>query len=185
MVLASGAGSTFEAVVESTRVGRLNLKILALVVDRPCGAIEIARQNNISCAKIAPIVGLPIQIWDEKLYQFLKSVNPDVILSLGFLRKLEKKVIENFKGKIINTHPSLLPKYGGRGMFGRHIHKAVVKNKESETGVTIHLVNENYDEGQILAQKKIQVSPLDSPESLEMRIKDIEKQFLIKTLEKL
>jgi phosphoribosylglycinamide formyltransferase-1 len=185
LVLASGAGSTLDYLAQSIQDKKLNVQLKGLVVDRSCGAIQIAKKWGLSCSLLAPFKGLPLNLWDEKLNNFIKASSVDYILLLGFLRKLESKVISEWGGKIINTHPSLLPKYGGRGMFGSHIHEAVIKNKEEYSGVTIHYVNENYDEGQVISQKKIKIQKNESAIELEEKIKKIEKEFLVETLNSL
>ncbi len=98
------------------------------------------------------------------------------------MKKLPIEVISQFEGSLYNTHPSLLPKYGGKGMFGIHVHSAIIENKESETGVTIHLVSKEYDEGEIVAQKSLKVYPYDTPETLQEKVKAIERELYIHTI---
>ena len=106
----------------------------------------------------------------------------DFIVLAGFLLKIPKKLVAFYKNRIINIHPSLLPKYGGKGMFGMNVHKAVIKNNESYSGITIHLVNEFYDQGKILFQEKCSVSTAETAESLSKKISTLEHQFFAPTI---
>ena len=103
----------------------------------------------------------------------------------GFLLKFPKTILKDFPNKVINIHPALLPKYGGKGMYGMLVHESVVKNKESETGITIHYVNENYDEGTILFQKSFQLSENDTSESVAHKIHELEYEFFPKVIEEI
>jgi phosphoribosylglycinamide formyltransferase-1 len=100
----------------------------------------------------------------------------DFIILAGFLWKIPEPIVKAFPNKIINIHPALLPKYGGKGMYGMHVHKAVVANKETETGITVHYVNQNYDEGAMIFQVKCKISSLDTPESIAAKIHTLEMQ---------
>ena len=107
----------------------------------------------------------------------------DYIILAGFLWKIPSNLIETFPNQIINIHPALLPKYGGKGMYGMHVHNAVKENNESETGITIHYVNENYDEGAIIFQATTQLHPLDSPEDIAQKIHILEYKHFPKVIE--
>ena len=119
------------------------------------------------------------------LHKTLKKFSVDYIVLAGFLLKVPLKMVECYPKKIINIHPSLLPKYGGKGMYGRNVHKAVLKNKEKKSGITIHFVNENYDSGKIILQKTCVISNFETIESLEIKIKDLEFNNFPKTIEKI
>lgn len=119
----------------------------------------------------------------EKILSQLKE-NADVIILAGFLWKIPSNLIEAFPNQIINIHPALLPKYGGKGMYGMHVHNAVKENKDSETGITIHFVNENYDEGAIIFQAKTTLNDTDSPETIAQKIHILEQEHFPKTIEK-
>ncbi|MCB0390853.1 MAG: hypothetical protein KDD58_06175 [Bdellovibrionales bacterium] len=185
IILASGEGTTCEFLLEQQKLGQLNIFVQAIIVDRNCGVLNVAKAYNIPSALIVPFKGMDSHLWDQKIWQFIKAADPDFVLTLGFLRKLGPKVVKGLQNKIINSHPSLLPAYGGKGMYGSNIHKKIIANKEPKTGVTIHYINENYDEGQIINQKEIKVMPGETAEHLEERVKQIEKGFLIETLQKI
>ncbi len=111
----------------------------------------------------------------DHILQYLKQ-EADFIVLAGFLWKVPNEIIEAFPNKIINIHPALLPKYGGKGMYGMNVHKAVIANHESETGITIHYVNSNYDEGAIIFQKEVALNSTDTPESVAVKIHELEQE---------
>ena len=120
-----------------------------------------------------------------KVFDELKKINPKLIILAGFLKKIPPSYLSFFKNKIINIHPSLLPKYGGKGMYGSNIHKKVIQNKESESGITIHYVSKEYDAGKIIFQKKIKVDKNDTPKKLEKKIHKLEYEYFPKIVESL
>ena len=113
----------------------------------------------------------------KKILTFLKSRSIDLIVLAGFLLKIPKEVTDTYQKKIINIHPSLLPKFGGKGMYGYHVHKAVIKARETESGITIHFVNEKYDDGAIIFQNKVTIKKSETAESLEKKIKKLELRY--------
>ncbi|MDT8346715.1 MAG: formyltransferase family protein, partial [Flavobacteriaceae bacterium] len=116
---------------------------------------------------------------------FLNSFKPDLIVLAGFLWKITSGIVEAFPQKIINIHPALLPNFGGKGMYGMHIHRAVIERGVKETGITIHYVNEAYDEGEVLLQKQIKVFPEDTPSTLAARVLNLEHKTYSKLIEQL
>ena len=118
-----------------------------------------------------------------ELEKVLTEKEVDFIILAGFLLKIPKKLLENFPNKIINIHPALLPKYGGKGMYGNNVHKAVLENKETESGITIHFVNSKYDDGEIVFQAKCKVEKNASVESLVKKVRKLEREFFPKTIE--
>ena len=119
----------------------------------------------------------------DEVLNLLKK-NADYVILAGFLWKIPAKIIDAFPNKVINIHPALLPKYGGKGMYGMHVHNAVVENKEKQTGITIHYVNENYDEGAIIFQKSFEVLESDSAEDVAQKIHQLEYEYFPKVIEK-
>ncbi|MEC3906029.1 phosphoribosylglycinamide formyltransferase [Tamlana sp. 2201CG12-4] len=115
----------------------------------------------------------------------LKASQPDLIVLAGYLWKFPDNILNEFPNKVVNIHPALLPKYGGKGMYGMHVHEAVVANKETETGITIHYVNEHYDEGAIIFQAKCHVTPTDTAEDVAAKIHELEMEHFPKVVEKL
>lgn len=123
--------------------------------------------------------------YTDQIIEFLQTEKIDLIILAGFLLKIPEKLVRAFPEKIINIHPSLLPKYGGKGMYGMNVHKAVIENKETESGITIHLVNEEYDKGRILHQASCTVESSDTPEILAKKIHQLEYDHFPKAIEKL
>ena len=121
----------------------------------------------------------------SNLQKTLKYYSVDYIVLAGFLLKIPFEMVNSYPKKIINIHPSLLPKYGGRGMYGDNVHRAVLENNEIESGITIHFVNESYDEGEVILQKKCDVSIHETIESLEKKIHNLEFEYFPKTIEKI
>ncbi|CAG2535075.1 MULTISPECIES: phosphoribosylglycinamide formyltransferase [Maribacter] len=119
------------------------------------------------------------------ILDMLRSLEPDLIVLAGFLWKIPEAITNAFPNKIINIHPALLPKYGGKGMYGMHVHNAVKEAKETETGITIHYVNAHYDEGAIIQQVKTVVNPKDSPEEIASKVHLLEYEFFPKVIDEL
>jgi phosphoribosylglycinamide formyltransferase-1 len=122
--------------------------------------------------------------YTDKLIEFLQVEKIDLIILAGFLLKVPQAFVKAFPNKIINLHPALLPNYGGKGMYGMNVHKAVIANKEKESGITVHFVNEEYDKGEIILQAKCEVTSTDTPESLAKKIQQLEFECLPKAVEK-
>lgn len=117
--------------------------------------------------------------------RILKNRKPDLIVLAGFLLKFPEIIIDAFPNKVINIHPALLPKYGGKGMYGNHVHKAVVENKETSSGITIHYVDNQYDQGEIIFQKKTLLAPKDTPKDVAVKVQFLEHQWLPKIIEQI
>lgn len=146
---------------------------------------------NAGVIRRAERLKLPIAVFDKKaftngdLLQQIKSLKPDLIILAGFLWKIGADWVGTFPNKIINIHPALLPKYGGKGMYGQYVHRAVKENKEKETGITIHFVNEAYDEGAILFQERVKVQAEDTVEEIAAKVQQLEHEFFPKVIHRL
>jgi phosphoribosylglycinamide formyltransferase-1 len=179
-LLASGSGSNAEAVCRYFQ-GHPSIKISFLLFNRKSAkAAERVSSLGIS----SHFFGKNDWETGEKPLQFLKGHKIDWIILAGFLLKIPKSFTETFPNKMINLHPSLLPKFGGKGMYGRHVHEAVIEAKESEAGISIHLVNEKFDDGRVLFQASIPVSSNETPETLAQRINEIELIHFPRGIEK-
>jgi phosphoribosylglycinamide formyltransferase-1 len=121
----------------------------------------------------------------ERVLKLIKEARADLILLAGFLLKFPTTILSEYPNQVINLHPALLPKYGGKGMYGHYVHEAVVANKEKETGITIHYVNENYDEGAIIFQKSVKLSENDTPETVAHKIHKLEYKYFPKVVEEI
>jgi len=185
-ILASKSGSTFEAIVNSCHSGALLAETVVMITNNSdSGVIHRAHSNKITCEVIDPKDFENEIQWDGALLKCLQSYDLQLIVLAGFLKKIGPQTLSAFKNKMINTHPSLLPKYGGKGMYGRKVHAAVLESGDSETGISIHLLSEVYDEGKIIAQCIVPVLAGDDVEKLESRVKQTEKEFYVDTLNKI
>ncbi|WP_245583367.1 phosphoribosylglycinamide formyltransferase [Salinimicrobium terrae] len=119
------------------------------------------------------------------IFNLLKDMKPDLIVLAGFLWIFPNKILQEFPGKVINIHPALLPKYGGKGMYGMNVHEAILEQKEVETGISIHYVNDKYDEGKLIFQKTTSVDPHDTAESIAQKIHELEYEHFPKVIENL
>ena len=180
VVFASGTGTTFEFLVESVKQGQIDADIVALFSDRPkSGAVEKAGRYGIRVYIIRQN-GLE-NIADEINYS-LNQINPDLIILAGYNRILPEKIVDSYPLRIINTHPSLLPCFGGHGMYGLNVHRAVIESGAKVSGCTVHFVNRNVDEGPIIDQSTVEVKYDDTPEVLQERVKREEKIILIRAV---
>lgn len=167
-----------QAVIDNINDGNLNANINLVVSDnKDAYALKRAKQNNIPTYVIKNRTTEEIDI---ELSNLLKNYDIDLIVLVGYLKLIGKRLINSYT--IINTHPSLLPKFGGKGMYGMNVHRAVVEAKEKCSGPTVHFVNDKYDDGNIIAQTKVELSPDETPESLSKKVQAVEKIQLIKVL---
>ncbi|MCY4512453.1 MAG: phosphoribosylglycinamide formyltransferase [Bdellovibrionales bacterium] len=185
VMLASGAGTTVSAFCEAGEKGQIPAQVVAVITNESkAGVISVAEEHQVPCSVIQ-YQKENVMNWDQLLLKTIKKYDPDLILLAGFLKKIGPVVLSHFKNRIVNSHPALLPEFSGLGMYGSRVHTAVIAHKKTETGVTIHLVNENYDEGRILAQRKLPVFPKETPSELEKRVKTMEKDLYIQTVKKI
>jgi formyltetrahydrofolate-dependent phosphoribosylglycinamide formyltransferase len=182
-IFASGDGSTFEEIIRSARRGWLSGKPVGLIVSsRNCGAVLRAKALNVECIAIETAAFESVEQWDSAVLYQLKIWNAEFIICAGFLKMIGPKVLDDYRDKILNTHPSLLPKYGGKGMFGSNVHKSVALNSEKQTGISVHIVTKDYDEGPLIAQKIVQLQGNESWQEIEAKVKSFEKDFYIETI---
>jgi phosphoribosylglycinamide formyltransferase-1 len=180
LIFASGSGTNAKNIIE-------------YFGNRTTGNVVAVFSNNANATVLekAKILDVPTVIFSKeelnsgKTLQNICDFKPDLIVLAGFLLKIPENLIEAFPNRIINIHPALLPKFGGKGMYGMHIHKAVVENNEKETGITIHYVNENYDEGNVIFQQTVILSETDTPESVAVKIHALEQEHFPVIIEKL
>lgn len=184
LILASGEGTLFEAIAKRCLAGEVAAEVVALITHKEgTGAEMKALGLGVPVIVVNPMDFSDTNDWDRQLFHALESLAPDLIVLAGFTKKLGPVVIEQFFGRIINSHPSLLPKFGGEGMYGRYVYEAILRAQESLTGITVHWVTENYDEGPPLAQLEVAVEPNDSIESLMTRVKAAEREFYPKVID--
>ncbi|MEC8090305.1 MAG: ribonuclease HI [Bacteroidota bacterium] len=181
LIFASGSGTNAEQIIRHFSP-MTNVKIAGVYTNNPSAfVVERAKELNVST-----FVFSREQLNDPNaLLAELKDKNPNLIILAGFLWKIPPHIVDAFPDKIINIHPSLLPKFGGKGMFGRHVHQAVIDAKELESGISIHYVNSQYDKGAIIFQAKTAVDPQETPESLAQKIHNLEYRHFSEQIEKL
>ncbi len=181
VLFASGSGSNVENIVHYFQ-GNTNVTVTTVLTNkRDAKVLDRCNKLNISSLCFNKTAFYKT----DCVLDILKSLNPDLIILAGFLWKIPDAIVENFPKKIINIHPALLPKYGGKGMYGMSVHEAVKENREQETGITIHFVNENYDEGAIIHQAKTKIDPKDSPEIIAKKVHKLEYEHFPKIIEQL
>lgn len=179
VVFASGNGSTLQAIIDAINENRLNAKISLVVSNnKNAFALERAKEANIPTYIIS---SKKQEDMDEELFNVLENYEIDLIVLAGYLKMIGPKLLEKYR--IINTHPSLLPKFGGKGMHGMHVHQAVIDAKEKISGVTVHFVNSEYDRGDIIRQTTVEVLDTDDAESLSAKVQAAEKIQLIEILQ--
>jgi phosphoribosylglycinamide formyltransferase-1 len=177
-ILASGSGSNAENIIHYFKDNKTVKVVQVLTNNKNAKVIDRCKGLKIRCL-----------IFDEN--DFFKTDNilnllketSDYIILAGFLWKIPKKIIKEFDNKILNIHPALLPKYGGKGMYGKYIHLKVLENKENKTGITIHYVNENYDEGAIIFQKEVALSNAETLASIQEKIHQLEMENFPKVIQ--
>lgn len=182
-MFASGSGSNFQAIIDGIEKKEINAQISGLITDRlESGAAARAKKHRIPYVEIQE---KNPDLFSNRVLEHLNDWNPDLIVLAGFLRKVSDTVIHRYKNRIINIHPSLLPKYGGKGFFGLNVHKAVLNAGDRESGCTVHFVNEEYDRGEIIMQKRVEVRDNDTPTTLAARVLNAEHKLLPTVINKL
>lgn len=184
--LASHGGSILQAVIDACESGELPAQVCLVVSNNSSsGALARARSHGISTAHLSGKTHPDPDALDEALEQALLDSGADWILLSGYMKKLGPRTLARYRNRILNTHPALLPKYGGQGFYGGKVHAAVIAAGETESGATVHLVDGEYDTGPILAQVKVPVRESDSAETLEERVKEAERKLIVTTLAEL
>lgn len=182
-VLASGAGTTLQALLDAYARGDLRAEP-ALVISNhaAAGAMERAKAAGVACAHLGGRTHPELEALDRAILQALRDHRINVVLLTGYLKKIGPLVLSAFHGRILNTHPALLPRYGGQGMYGARVHEAVLANSEVESGVSIHHVTAEYDEGPLLHQTRVPVLAGDTVDTLTARVQAAERIALVSVL---
>ncbi|MDD5040826.1 MAG: phosphoribosylglycinamide formyltransferase [Candidatus Peribacteraceae bacterium] len=187
VVLSSSRGTTFQAVLDAQKRGELTAKCLGLVTDSPDKAcIDKAKAAGLPYRIVERVKGQTREEFDYRVHEAILALGADpqtVIAALGWMFIFTPWFIQTWKSRIINVHPALLPKHGGKGMYGHHVHESVLAEGEKESGVSIHLMDEGVDTGRVLLQKTCPVLPGDTPETLQKRVQALEKQWYPQVLQ--
>lgn len=182
-VMASGGGSNFKALLEKVQDGSLRAKCAFLIVNNgDCGAVQIAKEFGVPTFHISGKTHPEQLKYEEALLGVLSNHPVDLLLLAGYMKKIPDSLIQALPERILNIHPALLPKYGGKGFWGMSVHRAVIENHEKQSGPTVHLVTSEIDKGRILAQTPVPVLEGDSPEELADRVLQQEHRLYWKTV---
>lgn len=170
-VFASGSGSNLKAIINASRSGSLRSKVsLVISNNSDSGALKTAARYNIPFLHLSERLFPNEKEFTKSIFAALKKYKINLIILAGYMKMLSPVIIKKFRNRIINIHPALLPKFGGKGMYGIHVHEAVLKAKANVTGATVHFVNEIYDSGAIIKQREVKVLAGDDPVNLQKRV---------------
>lgn len=185
-VLASGAGTTLQAVIDACESGTLSGDVVVVICNNSgAGAGQRAAAHGIPFVHLSGVTHPDSRALDLAIRDTLAAHRPDVVLLAGYMKKLGPATLARFAGRVVNTHPSLLPRHGGRGMYGHRVHAAVIEAADSVTGVSVHLVDGEYDTGRVLAACEVPVVPGDDADALAARVQSRERPFLIDVLNRI
>ena len=185
-VFASHGGSNLQSLIDGCESGLIPARIVLVVCNnKKAYALERATKHNIPTLAITEKDFASYEEYALSLVAKLRKAEADLICLAGYMKMIPLELLREYHNRIVNIHPALLPKFGGKGMYGIHVHEAVLAAGETETGVSIHLVDEHYDHGKILAQRRVKVLPDDTPESLQQRVLQIEHELYPETVAKI
>lgn len=180
---ASHGGSNFQAIVENIKSGNIEANASLLISNNSdCYAFERAKALGVPCRHISSAQFDNSDDFNQELLNVLNRFEIDLIVLAGYMKKIPQILIKKYRNRILNIHPALLPKYGGKGMYGMNVHNAVYEAKESKSGATVHLVSEEYDEGRILKQLEITIEPEDNPEKIAEKVLAVEHILYTETI---
>ena len=178
---ASGMASVLQAVDQGLKVN----PIVLICNNKDANAFNIAKEFGLSAFHLSSKTHQNSEVLDETICSTLKEYKIDLILLSGYMKKLGAKTLSEFKGRILNIHPSLLPKFGGKGMYGDHVHTAVLNHKETVTGATVHLVTEEYDQGLIINQQEVELTEDETLESIRRKVRETEAFLYVDTIKRI
>jgi len=186
-VLASGGGSNLQSIIDRSLDGSLSADVVVVISNNSgAGALERARTHGIDALHISKVTeGGSDDAVDRRITDEMRTRGVDLVVLAGYMKKIGPELLRAFNGKILNIHPALLPKFGGTGMYGMNVHRAVIAAGEKESGPTVHIVDERYDHGPILAQMTVPVLPDDTPETLQKRVLAKEHEIYPETIQKI
>lgn len=181
--LASHNGSNLQAILDACKSGAISA-IPAIVISNNSGAraLERARAATVATAHLSSVTHPMPEDLDQAILDALTANDVDLVVLAGYMKRLGPKTLAHYRGRVVNTHPALLPKYGGVGFWGARVHEAVLASGDKATGITIHVVDEQYDEGPIIAQREVPVLPGDDVDTLTARVKAAEHPFFVETI---
>ncbi len=182
-VLASGEGTTLQAVLDACADGRVPARVgLVISNNAAAGALRRAHSAGVPTRHLSTATAGGAARLDQALAATLVEFGTDLVMLAGYMKRLGPVTLGEFAGRIINTHPALLPQFGGQGMFGMHVHRAVLAAGARISGATVHWVEDDYDSGTVIAQVRVPVEPADSAESLAARVQAAERELVVEVL---
>ena len=182
--LASHNGSNMQAVIDACRSGRLTARpVVVISNNRDSGALERARNENIPRFYLSGRIHPDPEDLDREIVDVLLEHGVNLVILAGYMKKIGPVTLATFPGHVLNIHPGLLPEYGGQGMYGRRVHEAVLAAGARETGATVHVVDAIYDNGPILAQRKVSVKKTDTADTLARRVLALEHELYVETID--
>lgn len=185
-ILASGRGSNMQAVVDSCKQGTVDGEVRVVISNNPdSGAIARAQAEGIPAFRLSSKTHPDLQDLDRAISRTLRDHGAEWVILAGYMKKLGSVTLAAYKGRVLNIHPALLPKYGGPGMYGHLVHEAVLAAGETTTGVSVHLVDEEYDHGEVVAQAEVPVQEGDTAQTLADRVLETEHALLVETLQRI
>ena len=182
-VLASHEGTTLQAILDACAAGEITARVVAVISNNSdSGALRRAHAAGSEAVHLSSKTHPEPGALDAAITEALTSRQVDVVMLAGYMKKLEPGLLERYRGRILNTHPALLPKFGGHGMYGMRVHEAVLRAHETESGPSVHLVDAEYDTGRVLAQAQVPVEAGDTPETLAGRVQACERGLVVRVL---
>jgi phosphoribosylglycinamide formyltransferase-1 len=182
--LASHEGTTLQAILDACNDGTLSARVVAVVSNNSdAGALRRARAAGSRAIHLSSKTHADADLLDAAIARALLEHDVEVVMLAGYMKKLGPALLAQYRGRILNTHPALLPKFGGHGMFGMRVHEAVLRAAETESGPSVHLVDAEYDTGRVLAQARVPVMAGDTPESLAARVQERERRLVVQVLQ--
>jgi phosphoribosylglycinamide formyltransferase-1 len=182
-VLASHEGTTLQSIIDACVEGRINGRVVVVISNNSqCGALRRAAAAGIDTFHLSSVTHPSRHSLDAAIFEALSRARADVIFLAGYMKRLGPRTLAAFPLRILNTHPALLPKFGGQGMFGDRVFEAVLAAGESESGASVHLVDAEYDTGAVVRQQRVPVLSGDTVESLKSRVQACERELVVTTL---
>jgi phosphoribosylglycinamide formyltransferase-1 len=176
-VFASGRGSNLMAILKAIEEGKLKARVIVVISNNSsAGALEVARSKGIDALHISRRQFSSDREYADKILSELRKRNVELVVLAGYMKKIPAEVVSEYRNRILNIHPALLPSFGGQGMYGINVHKAVIESGVKITGVTVHIVDEEYDHGPIVLQRAVEVKDDDTPETLAERVLKVEHE---------
>lgn len=182
-VLASHEGTTLQAILDACAAGSIFAEVVTVISNNgTSGALRRARAAGVAAVHLSSKTHPDPSALEAAIIAALEVAQAEVVMLAGYMKKLEPELLARFHGRILNTHPALLPKFGGHGMYGLRVHEAVLRAAETETGPSVHLVDAEYDTGRVLEQAVVPVEPTDTPETLAARVQERERRLVVGVL---